>query len=205
MKMTASDVDEFERTNRRRPTLEERGVTVSQRRKGKADLANADQFDSLKAGIEDWVERFDQRPDIMHAILGDIYRTVRYKDEGKVDGRRAAVRDGSLDELAGMITPRYSQEPFVVAVRELIGDRSLRQFAAKVPIDHRELSRFVRGEVCPSRFWLERIAKAGKVTPAFFMEWRTLFVTETITAVFVERPNLSIGVVRKMRSVSRGQ
>lgn len=202
--MSACDADEFERTERRRPTLKERGVRPSTRTKGNADLANAGQFDSLKAGVEDWVERFDQRPDIMHAILGDIYRTVRYKDEGRVDGRRAAVKDGSLDELNAMIAPRYSQEPFPVAVRELIGDRSLRQFAAKVPIDHRELSRFVRGEVSPSRFWLERIAKAGKVTPAFFVEWRTLYVTEVITAVFVERPNLSIGVVRKMHSVRRG-
>jgi hypothetical protein len=203
--MSAQDADTYERTNRRRPTLEERGVTVSERPKGKtkADLANVDQFPSMKAGISEWVERFDQRPDILHAILGDIFRTVRYKDEGRVDGRRGPLTNASLDELSAMITPRYSQEPFAVAIKELIGDRSLRQFAMKVPIDHRELSRLIRGERELTRYRLERIAAAGKVAPAFFCEWRTLYFTETLAAVFAQRPNLSIGVVRRMSQVSR--
>jgi transcriptional regulator with XRE-family HTH domain len=152
----------------------------------------------------DWVDLFDRNPSVLHAILGDIFRVVK-SDEAKQrgegrDGRRTKVINGSLRELEAMITPRYSQEPFGEAVKDLIGSRSLRQFAAKVPMDHRELSRLMRGQSKLSVYYLERIAAAGKVHPAFFTEWREQFVISAVQRAFRSRPNMSITAVKQLRS-----
>ena len=40
-------------------------------------------------------------------------------------------KDANLDELWDITKPRFSMHPFGIAVKELIGERSLRQFAAK--------------------------------------------------------------------------
>lgn len=150
---------------------------------------------------------FDRRPDVIHAILGDIYIVSHYEEkkrrgEGR-DGRRTMPRDANLDALWDLITPRYSQQPFGLAVRELMGERSLRQFAGKVPMDHRELSRLMRGRSAPSLYVMEQIASAAKVNPAFFLEYRVGYVTERMTQVFAARPNLSIGVFKKLRSLAK--
>ena len=64
-------------------------------------------------------------------------------------------------------------------------------------MDHRELSRLMRAKTQLTMYWLERIAAAGRVSPAFFREYRTMFVTERMVAVFDAHPNLSIGVMRR--------
>jgi hypothetical protein len=154
---------------------------------------------------DEWVEFFNRRTDVLHAILGDVYIVHEY-DERKQrgagrDGRRTMPNDANLDKLWDITTPRYSMHPFPVAVKELIGERSLRQFAAKVPMDHRELSRMMRGVAPPTPYWLEQIAKAGKVNPAFFMEYRHAYVAEVLDVVFTTRPNLGIGVFKKLANV----
>lgn len=150
---------------------------------------------------------FHQRPDVMHAILGDLYVAYEYEERKgsgtKENGRRMASFDANLDKLWDITTPRYSMQPFEVAVKELIGERSLRAFAARVPMDHRELSRMMTGKSTPSMYYLEKIAVAGKVTPAFFLEYRINFVTVTVARVFARHPNLSIGVFKKLRQASR--
>lgn len=167
--------------------------------------ANFDRAKSMFAQPDDnqLVEFFDRRPDVMHALLGDIYIVNHYDEkkqrgEGR-DGRRTMPRDANLDELWEITTPRYSMQPFGLAVKELIGERSLRQFASKVPMDHRELSRMMRGQSQVTVFYMERIAVTAKVSPAFFLEYRVMFVTEIMESVFRSKPNLSIGVYRKLK------
>ena len=154
---------------------------------------------------EQWVEFFGRRIDVLHAILGDVYIVHEY-DERKQsgngrDGRRTMPDNANLDKLWDITSPRYSTQPFPIAVKELIGERSLRQFAARVPMDHRELSELTRGVTPPSPYWMEQIAKAAKVNPAFFMEYRHAYVTQVLAAVFVAKPNIGIGVFKKLSRV----
>lgn len=97
-----------------------------------------------------------------------------------------------------MITPRYSQESFPEAFKELQGDRSLRAMAFKVGIDHRELSRMLSGKQVLTLFTLGQIASKCRVTPAFFLEWRIMYVQQTLGRIMTERPNLSIGVAKRL-------
>ena len=152
---------------------------------------------------EELVEFFGRRNDVLYALLGEVYVVDHYDErkrngEGR-DGPRAMPFDANLDKLWDITTPRYSMQPFGVAVKELIGERSLRQFAAKVPMDHRELSRMMRGSSQPSLYTMEQIAKVGRVNPAFFLEYRIEQVTVTLSAVFKAKPNLSVGVWKRLR------
>lgn len=194
-----------------RPTLEERGISASVRPETGADWDNATrQFPSVKAGEDEWVSFFDARPDVMWQILGDIYRETKaqeLKEAGKAPtGRRPKSINGNLDELAKMITPQYSVEPFAVAVEELKGARSLRAFAARVPMNHHTLTRMMRGELKLETWRLEAIAAAAKVRPEFFREYREAKMLEAVSHYLASRPNASIAITKRIRrEISEGR
>lgn len=161
-----------------------------------ADFANATQQFRFRSEDE-WVELFDRAPHIVSAMLGDLYRETmaeRERDAGKARiGRRPKAIDGSLDELHDMITPRYSMESFAESARELIeASHSLRSFAKRAGIHHHTITRMMRGEMALDRFRLEAIAKAGRVQPAFFREYREMVILEAVRSLLVRRPNISV-------------
>lgn len=178
------------------PTLHIKGA--------QADYANAkSQFP--ERSLEDWIALFDRAPHILYNVLGDIYREVRAEQEreaGKARiGRRPKAIDGSLDELTAMITPVYSMDPFAEAVQPLIKKSpSLRAFAAKVPMHHHTLTRMMRGEVALEAWRLEAIAKAGKVQPAYFKEYREMALIEAVSAYVAARPNIAVRFHRQVRA-----
>ena len=165
-------------------------------------------YPSVKHGVDEWMEFFDGRPDVLHQILGDIYVVTKFDDakrEGRGrDGRRTMPRDANLTELWDMITPRYSMEPFAVAFAELQGDRSLRAMAIRVGMDHRELSRLLRGQQALTLYVLDQIATKCRVSPGFFLEWRIMYVQQVLGEIMVQKPNLSIGVVKRLTGVRPG-
>jgi transcriptional regulator with XRE-family HTH domain len=87
---------------------------------------------------------------------------------------------------------------FAEAIEELIAGKSLRQFAAKVPVHHHTLRRLTRGEIPLTMPMLEAIATAGKVTPFYFAEYRAMWVARAFTQVFEAHPNLSIRAVKQI-------
>jgi len=146
-----------------------------------------------------WIAFFDQRPDVMHAIIGDVAKVVQATErDHKRAGRRPAVRGGTMDDLDRLIRPRFSLLPFDQAVQELIGTRSVRAFAAKVPIHHTTLVRMMSGDRQLNMPVLEAIATAGNVTPFYFAEYRTLWVADAFTKVFASKPNLSIRAIKQL-------
>lgn len=189
----------------RRPTLSEVGILPAAKTSKGADFDNArSQVHSVKHGIEEWVAFFDSRPEVMLQILGDIYRETKaeeLRESGKaLTGRRPRAINGNLHDLHKMITPQYSVEPFGVAVKELIGQRSLRAFAAKVPMNHHTLTRMMRGDMQLEMWRLEQIAEAGKVQAGYFREYREMQLLEVISRYFQQRPNVSITLTKRIRA-----
>lgn len=160
-------------------------------------------YPSVKNGVEEWVDFFDRRPDVLHQILGDIYVVTKYDDRkretGKrLDGRRTMPKDANLDELWSMITPQVSMEPFAVAFKALQGDRSLRAMAMRVGIDHRELSRMLNGKQELHISMLEQIASKLRVSPAYFLEWRIKYSLGVMAEIMRLHPNLSVSVAKRL-------
>jgi hypothetical protein len=161
-----------------------------------------------------WVPFFDGRPDALHTLIGDIYRIVKAHEPAvRKTGRRPRSINGNMQELWEMISPRFSQEPFAEAVKELMGTTSLRAFAAKIPMAHYSLTRLMTGERAivkvndpkGSMALLESIAKAGKVHPSYFCEWRELYVWSVLQEVLTAKPNLSISLVKQINRARDGR
>lgn len=181
---------------------------------GSADWNNAKTKypSTYELAEQDWVQYFTEHPDVVHSILGDIY-VITKADQATVkkSGRRPRHINGNLDELWGMITPVYATEPFGESVKQLIGDQSIRQFSAKIPMHYWSLIRLMRGErqiinpydIESSMQTLEMIAKAGKVAPAFFAEYRQLYIFKMFRQVFTARPNFTIGIVKQLYDIER--
>lgn len=166
------------------------------------------EIDSLDA--RGWEAFFAESPDALHHLLGEIYIITKTQQaEVKRSGRRVRTVNGNLDELWAMITPRYSMDPFGVAVRDLMGPTSLRAFAAKIPMHHHSLTRLMRGErqivnpfdIPGSMRTLEVVAKAGRAHPAFFVEWRELLVLGVVRKALSTDPALSIRVIERLEAV----
>lgn len=203
--MSLTEGERLEQILGRRPDLGERGVSPSRRRGQGADWENATaQFPSVKQGVDEWVAFFDRRPDVMLQILGDIYRETKaeeLRESGHAPtGRRPKAINGNLDDLYRMITPQYSVEPFGVAMKELIGARSLRAFAAKVPMNHHTLTRLMRGDLKLEMWRMELIAAAAKVNPHFFREYREAQLLDAISRYLTARPNVSIQLTKRIRA-----
>ena len=157
-----------------------------------------------------WRRYFDSRPDMLDKVLREIYIAAqRQWDQGKRStGRRVVEGSATLDELWGYLLPRYSMEPFPTAVREVMGGKSLRDFAGLVPMHHQTFNRFLTGErpvinhadLLGSMKRIEDIARAGKVHPAFFLEWRTMWVLTAVTTALNSNPNATIDVIAALQA-----
>jgi hypothetical protein len=167
---------------------------------------------TTKLTESDWVAFFDEQPDVMHSILGDIFViTKAHEATVKKSGRRPKHTNGSMDELWKMVTPRYSTEPFGEALKELIGEQSIRGFSKKVPMHYWSLIRLMNGErrivnphdIQGSMRTLELIARAGKVSAFYFYEYRTLYIFSMFEEVFTAKPNFTIGLVKRLSDIQR--
>lgn len=172
-------------------------------RPGTADLPRAKRLFRL-VSEDEWARFFAQRPDVMHKLLGDLYvvskaQEAKERGEGR-DGRRPKYINGNFAELQTMITPQFSMDPFGIAVKALMRDMSLRGFAGKVGLDHRELSRMMRGNAKPTPYAMELIAKANKVTPHYFLEYRLGVITEAIESAARFQPAFTVRAVKFLRT-----
>lgn len=172
----------------------------------KADFPKAKaEFGSTAMGVDEWVGVFDDHVDVMWSILADIYNIVKDEEERDAGVRRMGRRPfraaGSIEELLSTVFPvRYTLEPFSMALNKLIGKRSQRAFAMKIPVNQSTLSRLLAGTIQPDMPMLESVARAAKVHPTFFVEYRGLIIAEIVRRVLTEQPHLGIQAIKRMRA-----
>lgn len=162
-----------------------------------------------------WVQFFKDNPEDLTKLLGTLYSILRPDTTPRKGGPRPRTR-GSWQDIFDLLAPRYSNDPFPDALRELMGRHSLRTYAARIPMHPSVLHRLLTGEkalsvqrrgtnggIDPTATMdrLAGIARAGGVAPPYFMEWRTLWVQQAVTAVLQERPNLSVTLMQQLAGV----
>lgn len=167
--------------------------------------AAKNKFASIDAATSEvWVEFFDSPHgfNVLGKLLGDAYGTVKDEEERQAGVRRTgasrrAPRRASLEEVMQTVFPdKYSIDPFPLAMERLLAGRSQRAFAKKAGINQMTLSRLMRAHYTPDLEVLEKLAKAGKVPPAYFLEWRAQYIAQVLSNVFLSKPNLSIGALQ---------
>lgn len=142
-----------------------------------------------------WRGYLAENPDVLHQLLGDLYQATR----------EASAAPPTLEDLWALVAPRFSNEPFGTAVRELLNGRSVRWLANEIHIHNVPLTRVLNGErdvvsvrdPKGSMRRIEAVARALRVHPSYFAEWRRLWVMTLIDQAFEEHPHLSVGLYRK--------
>lgn len=173
----------------------------AQRPEGKRRGSDWDRAKELfpERSTSEWVAKFDADPGIMWSILGDVAKAFKATEGPRKTGRRPGV-SMSMQELQRITSPQYSMDDFSVSLPELIGSRSQRQFASRVPCHHSTLTRLMRGELPLTRAVLESLAKAGRVSPYYFKEYRAMYLSDMVTEVMMARPNMSITAIKGLRA-----
>lgn len=174
----------------------------------KADYAHAKRaFPNIDAATDQqWVNFFDSPHGftVLGKLLGDAYGTAKDEDDRQAGTRRSGAgrrgpRRASLDEVLATVFPdRYAMDPFADVMVKLLAGQSQRLFAKRAGIHQMTLSRLMRGQYEPDRDMLEKIAKAAKVHPAYFLEWRAQYIGAVLTHVMLERPNLSVSAIQAL-------
>ena len=152
-----------------------------------------------------WVDRFSADPDLMWRIVGDIVRYVSSDEvprgERAPSRRQVQAKDRNLDSVWRILHGSYSNDPFPMAVKELIGDKSLRLFASKAGFGSvQTLIRYQRGERPLTMECLESMAKAGRVEPHFFVEYRAMWLARELQRAMLARPQDSLKAVKLVKN-----
>lgn len=151
--------------------------------------------ESAHAGF--WQEYLAEHPDVLHRLLADVFQATYGVD-----------RPPTLDELWDLVaTPEYSLQPFGQALLDALGNRSVRSLAAQIGpgMHHSLITRYIRGDrdivsvtdIPGSMARIEIIAKALRVHPSYFAEWRRMWLMSLLDAAFARQPNLSVGVWKR--------
>lgn len=144
---------------------------------------------------EFWAKYLNDRPDVLHRLLADVYQATYGVDHPP-----------TLEELWDLIGhPRFSSLPFGDAVREQLGTRSIGWLAHQSGMAQPVLSRLISGQrpvvkindPRGSMYRLEQIARALRVHPSYFTEWRRLWIMSLLDSAFTAQPSLSAGVYRR--------
>jgi hypothetical protein len=155
------------------------------------------------ADPEFWEHYLDEHPDVLHRLLADVFQATHGVD-----------RPPTLDDLWDLVsTPEFSVKPFGDALHDALSGRSVRSLAVQIGIHQTLLTRYMTGErdivsvrdPIGSMRRLELIAKALRMHPAYFAEWRRLWLMSLLDAAFTAQPALSIGVWKRFSGFGSGR
>jgi len=132
-------------------------------------------------------------------VMGDLL-----KSEGKRSrpGKRPALdRSIAEGELAKLTGSSYSETDFRNAFKALTHGRSIRGIAHKCGMHKDQVHRLLNGTVQPSLETMEKIAKAFRKDPSYFVEYRVAFVLISIDKYLSDSPETATVWYHKMKGL----
>lgn len=158
-----------------------------------------DEFPSVET--LDWNRAMQADPMIMQRIIDDIVK-VDVAEPGR-SGPRPSLTAESNARRRQLLGEDYSYESFTVALRALVGTRSLQHAARKCGIAKTFLWSLLRGEKEPSVEMMERIAAGFGKEPSYFVEYRSAYVAAALAARLEGSPEQSVVVFNRVRQFER--
>lgn len=138
-----------------------------------------------------WVRAFDKNLDIMGDLIQDLVK-VSLADH-HTDGPRPRVGpEEGMPVIRQLFGLDYSYEPFEVAFRHLIGNRSMRHVASKVGLSAPQVCHLLNGKRRPSLGQMEMIAKAFGKAPAWFLDYRVGVLSAWVEQRLRQTPEISV-------------
>lgn len=146
----------------------------------------------------DWEAVFRVDPMIMSKVITDIQ-----KREGEPTGR-PGKRPAPSSEDAAQYMKRYQNEDYTILVfkdafKMLKGDRSFRSMAHKCDLELNMVQRLLDGRAYPTADTMQKVARAFKKHPSFFVEYRVSYVVAMLAKKMESIPEASIVPYLKLR------
>lgn len=165
-----------------------------------------DRFPWLAGPVEGFLERMEANPDIVMGILRDMYDMIKTEEEKKQGivrmGRRPKrIPESEREFWATVLPPAFSDKPFPQALAWMMDELGLTQraLASKVPTTQATVSRLASGQMVPDMAMMEAIARALRVGPWFFVEWRARYFASMVELILTDNPNLGVAMVKRWR------
>lgn len=152
----------------------------------------------------DWHETLREVPGALGALLGEIFASEDMEQASRYRNARPKPQNRSVQDVHDALFPTFSSEPFATAIEPLLKP-SLRAIADRAGMSHSQLSRFIDGERPLDRYKLELIAKAARVSPGYFLEYRQMVVTDAVAKHIAANPTAGIAAFKAVtRSLLSG-
>lgn len=153
-----------------------------------------------EAKTVNWEGLFRSDPKILGDMINDVIK-VSVSKKGRPGKRSANSEEDVAADLRKLTNSDYADDPFVVAIRYAMGDRSLRQTAAMSGIDKMRLHRLVNGLGIPATGEeMEKLGLALKKDPSYFLEYRAAFVCHALYRMLMDNPDSAVVFYKKIRN-----
>lgn len=139
----------------------------------------------------DWKAAFDEHLELFAWMMQDILKA----------DQAAPGRDGpkpkldmvkALPRFRQMMHDDYSMRPFLQSFADLCAGLSLSQVAAKTGLSRSQVNRLLKGEIDPTAWDMETIARGFRKQPGYFVEYRNGVVMAALHQRMLEIPESSV-------------
>lgn len=149
----------------------------------------------------DWAEVFKQDPQVMARVISDIAK-LENASTGRPGKRPTVSPDDAAQYLRRYENDDYTILNFQDAFNLLKGDRSIRHLASKCGLTSTMTQRLLDGRAKPNSEIIEKVARAFKKHPSYFVEHRVGYIAAVMAERFESVPEASIVPYMKLRGDS---
>lgn len=147
----------------------------------------------------DWHKAFAQDVELWGEFIEDILK-LDQAEPGRSGPRPNLDRGPALARLREYMGDDYSEQPFPDALLVLAGsNNSVRAIAYKTGLLRSFVHRLLVGERVVDMVTVERIAKAYKKDPGYFLEYRVACVLAALGDRLVISPETTVGLYRRLK------
>ena len=148
----------------------------------------------------DWFEVFKQDGALLGRIINDILKVDLAQSQPGRPGKRPSLDPkDAADRWRQMTNDDYTMLPFDRAFTILKGDRSVRHMASKVELDRTLVWNLLKGTKRPNPEIMEKVAKAFKKHPSYFVEYRIDYLLGILFHKLQSSPESSVVFYRKLQ------
>ena len=150
---------------------------------------------------EPWREHFEDLPPAFHRLLLDLLIEAQ-PDRGRRAGRRLSTESGSMQDILDVVYPRRSVKPFKDALADAT-PYSQAAVAQLAGMNRGNLARMIAGREPFTKDKIEAIARAIRVDPAYFHEYRVLAIHDILDRALT--PEVSLRMFGPVEPAHREQ
>lgn len=145
----------------------------------------------------DWNTALDRDINLFGQLLRDILK-LEQAVPGRPGPRPSLDVTEATKRMRQILGDDFTIEPFPKALKALAGPLSIRALANHTKLNKDCIHRLLKGETEPDGYLMRMCAQAFGKHPSYFLEWRILYITQTIVSRLEWSPETTIGMYTQL-------